>query len=105
MSDSIDPDRLPDATTQLEHDQAAEQSGPAPEKHRGPAVLRRGQVQAGTTDQRLLDTRGTSDWVHTDPWRGPPLPGRVLRRVGVLARPPRARRGFGFPRTPPRPPG
>ena len=69
MSDSIDPDRLPDATAQLAHDQATEQSSPAPEKFRGPAVLRRGQVQSGTTDQRLLDTRGPSDWVHTDPWR------------------------------------
>jgi hypothetical protein len=22
-----------------------------------------------TTDQRLLDGRGSADWVHTDPWR------------------------------------
>src|SRR3954449_8391220 len=86
MSDSIDPDRLPDATTQLQHDQAAEQSGgPAPEKHRGPAVLRRGQVQAGTTDQRLLDTHGPSDWVHSDPWRVLRIQAEFVEGFGALA--------------------
>jgi uncharacterized protein (TIGR00730 family) len=30
---------------------------------------RRSQGTASTADQRLLDTRGPSDWVHTDPWR------------------------------------
>jgi hypothetical protein len=32
-------------------------------------MMRRDQVDGTTTDQRLLDTRGPSDWVHTDPWR------------------------------------
>src|SRR4051794_20491074 len=99
MSDSIDPDRLPDATTQLEHDQAAEQSGPAPVKHRGPVVLRRGQVQAGTTDQRLLDTRGPSDWVHTDPWRGLRMQAEVVEGFGLLAELPAAVSVFGSART------
>ena len=31
-----------------------------PEKHRGRTVMRRGQVDTSTTDQRLLDTRGPS---------------------------------------------
>src|SRR3954447_17163652 len=101
MSDSIDPDRLPDATAQLEHDQATEQSSPAPEKFRGPAVLRRGQVQAGTTDQRLLDTRGTSDWVHTDPWRVLRIQGGFVEGVGLLAELPRAVSVFGSARTHP----
>jgi hypothetical protein len=39
------------------------------ERQRGPVLLRRSQVQETTTDQRLLDTRGPSDWVHQDPWR------------------------------------
>ncbi|WP_299926435.1 hypothetical protein [uncultured Nocardioides sp.] len=35
----------------------------------GPVIERRGQVHEGsTTDQRLLDSRGATDWVHTDPW-------------------------------------
>ena len=38
-------------------------------KFKGPVVQRRGQIDGSTTDQRLLDSRGPSDWVHTDPWR------------------------------------
>jgi hypothetical protein len=39
-------------------------------KQKGPVMQRREQVEEGTTtDQRLLDSRGPSDWVHTDPWR------------------------------------
>src|SRR3954470_11972015 len=101
MSDSIDPDRLPDATAQLRHDQASEQSSPAPEKFRGPAVLRRGQVQSGTTDQRLLDTRGPSDWVHTDPWRVQRIQAEFVEGFGLLAELPRAVSVFGSARTPP----
>jgi hypothetical protein len=32
-------------------------------------TLRGKAVDQGTTDQRLLDSKGSSDWVHTDPWR------------------------------------
>ncbi|MGR7025543.1 hypothetical protein [Geodermatophilus sp. URMC 62] len=46
---------------------------PRPTRHRGPVVLRGGEPDAQTvgttTDQRLLDRRGPTDWVHTDPWR------------------------------------
>src|SRR5206468_7772203 len=89
-----------DATAQLARDQAAEQSSPAPEKHRGPAVLRRGQVQPGTTDQRLLDTRGPSDWVHTDPWRVLRIQAEFVEGFGLLAELPRAVSVFGSARTP-----
>jgi uncharacterized protein (TIGR00730 family) len=34
--------------------------GPRPSK---------GRPEGSTTDQRLLDSRGDADWVHTDPWR------------------------------------
>jgi len=101
MSESIDPDRLPNATEQLEHDQATEQRDPAPEKHRGPAVLRRGQVQPGTTDQRLLDTRGPSEWVHTDPWRVLRIQAEFVEGFGLLAELPRAVSVFGSARTAP----
>ena len=52
-------------------DQATEYPEHPREKHRGPVVLRRGRraEDTTTTDQRLLDSRGPSDWVHTDPWR------------------------------------
>ena len=38
-------------------------------KRKGPVLQRRNQIDSGTTDQRLLDSRGQTDWVHTDPWR------------------------------------
>ena len=36
-------------------------------KNKGPIIQRRSQVDGSTTDQRLLDSRGPSAWVHTDP--------------------------------------
>ncbi len=38
-------------------------------RRQGPATLRGKAIPKTTTDQRLLDRRGPSDWVHTDPWR------------------------------------
>ncbi|MCL2534252.1 MAG: TIGR00730 family Rossman fold protein, partial [Nocardiaceae bacterium] len=39
-------------------------------KHRGPVMLRRDRkAEVTTADRRLLDQRGPTDWVHTDPWR------------------------------------
>ncbi|HVV74914.1 MAG TPA: TIGR00730 family Rossman fold protein [Mycobacteriales bacterium] len=80
----LDPDRLKEAP---------------PEKQRGPVVLRRGQVQATTTDQRLLDTRGPSDWVHTDPWRVLRIQSEFVEGFGLLAEVPRAVSVFGSART------
>lgn len=37
-------------------------SGPGPRPSKG-------RPAGSTTDQRLLDSRGDADWVHTDPWR------------------------------------
>ena len=51
------------------------------QRFRGPVVLRRGQVPESTTDQRLLDSRGPSDW-------------RAHRPVAGAADPERVRRGF-----------
>src|SRR3954468_10963719 len=107
MASPIDPDRMPtadeqQATERLAQDRAPEQSAErAPEKHRGPAVLRRGQVQPSTTDQRLLDTRGPSDWVHTDPWRGLRIQAEFVEGFGVLAELPKAVSVFGSARTKP----
>jgi uncharacterized protein (TIGR00730 family) len=54
-------------------------------KHKGPIVQRRGQVDTGTTDQRLLDSRGPSDWVHTDPWRVLRMQAEFVEGFGALA--------------------
>lgn len=48
-------------------------------------TLRRSQVSASTADQRLLDTRGTSDWVHTDPWRVLRIQSEFVEGFGALA--------------------
>ena len=55
------------------------------EKRRGPVVMRRGQVQTSTTDQRLLDSRGPSDWVHTDPWRVMRIQSEFVEGFGMLS--------------------
>src|SRR5579884_3308091 len=71
------------------------------EKHRGPITFRRSQVQTTTTDQRLLDTRGPSDWVHTDPWRVLRIQSEFVEGFGLLAELPRAVSVFGSARTRP----
>lgn len=70
-----------------------------PEKQRGPVTLRRGQVQASTTDQRLLDTHGPSDWLHTDPWRVLRIQSEFVEGFGLLAELPNAISVFGSART------
>src|SRR4051794_28713977 len=70
-----------------------------PERHRGPVVLRRAQIESGTTDQRLLDSRGRSDWVHTDPWRVLRIQSEFVEGFGLLAELPRAVSVFGSART------
>jgi hypothetical protein len=69
------------------------------EHQRGPVVLRRGQIQTGTTDQRLLDRRGPSDWVHTDPWRVMRITSEFVEGFGLLAELPAAVSVFGSART------
>src|SRR4051812_42287204 len=106
MASPIDPDRMPtaderEATERVAQEQAPESPAPAPEKHRGPVVLRRGQISPSTTDQRLLDTRGPSDWVHTDPWRVLRIQAEFVEGFGLLAELPRAVSVFGSARTRP----
>src|SRR3954469_17357917 len=70
-------------------------------KQRGPVVLRRSRKdEATTTDQRLLDSRGPADWVHTDPWRVLRIQAEFVEGFGALAEVPRAVTVFGSARTP-----
>jgi uncharacterized protein (TIGR00730 family) len=42
------------------------------ERFRGPVLLRRKQIPSEdgtTTDQRLLESEGSTEWLHEDPWR------------------------------------
>ncbi len=70
-----------------------------PEKRKGPVLLRRDQVGTGTTDQRLLDTTGPTDWLHTDPWRVWRITSEFVEGFGTLAELPPAISVFGSART------
>lgn len=72
-----------------------------PEKQKGPVRLRRSQVDHSTTDQRLLDSRGPSDWVHTDPWRVLRIQAEFVEGFGSLAELGPAIAVFGSARTKP----
>ncbi|MGE9809133.1 TIGR00730 family Rossman fold protein [Janibacter sp. G1551] len=69
--------------------------------HKGPVTLRRSKVPGTTTDQRLLDTRGKSDWVHTDPWRVMRIQSEFVEGFGSLAELGKAISVFGSARTKP----
>ncbi len=94
MPASIDPERLDGSR------RSAPSDDHTPQKQRGPVILRRGQVQESTTDQRLLDSRGPSDWVHSDPWRVLRIQTEFVEGFGLLAELPRAVSVFGSARTP-----
>ncbi|MDJ1136696.1 TIGR00730 family Rossman fold protein [Streptomyces iconiensis] len=70
------------------------------EQRLGPVVRRRGQVQPGTTDQRLLDTAGPSDFIHKDPWRVMRIQSEFVEGFGALAELGPAVSVFGSARTP-----
>jgi uncharacterized protein (TIGR00730 family) len=78
---------------------------PRPTRHRGPVMLRGGEPDpktvGTTTDQRLLDRRGPTDWVHTDPWRVLRIQSEFVEGFGLLAELPRAVSVFGSARTRP----
>nr|WP_324252529.1 TIGR00730 family Rossman fold protein [Enemella evansiae] len=57
-------------------------------------------VQPTTTDQRLLESRGPSDWVHTDPWRVLRIQSEFVEGFGTLAELGTAISVFGSARTP-----
>jgi uncharacterized protein (TIGR00730 family) len=62
-------------------------------------VMRRKQVQNSTSEQRLLDSRGPSDWVHTDPWRVLRIQSEFIEGFGMLAELGPAISVFGSART------
>ncbi len=87
----------------------ARQDPPSADRHRrprhtGPVMLRGGEPDprtvGTTTDQRLLDRRGPTDWVHTDPWRVLRIQSEFVEGFGLLSELPRAVSVFGSARTP-----
>jgi uncharacterized protein (TIGR00730 family) len=80
----------------------ANNAGP-PERQadrRAPTILRRRHTGTSTTDQRLLDSSGPTDWVHTDPWRVLRIQSEFVEGFGLLAETGPAITVFGSARTP-----
>ncbi|RYJ06760.1 MAG: TIGR00730 family Rossman fold protein [Actinomycetales bacterium] len=69
--------------------------------NKGPVRLRGGHIPASTTDQRLLDSDGGADWVHTDPWRVLRIQAEFVEGFGQLAELGPAVAVFGSARTRP----
>ena len=67
----------------------------------GPVTLRRSKVPPTTTDQRLLDNVGPSDWLHADPWRVLRIQSEFVEGFGALAEVGPAVSVFGSGRTKP----
>lgn len=57
-------------------------------------------MRTDTADKRLLDSRSSSDWLHTDPWRVLRIQSEFVEGFGLLAELPRAVSVFGSARTP-----
>jgi hypothetical protein len=68
-------------------------------------MLRGKAIPKTTTDQRLLDRRGPSDWVHTDPWRVLRIQAEFVEGFGLLAELGMAVSVFGSARAVPGAPG
>ncbi len=66
----------------------------------GPVLRRDKQRQGSTTDQRLLEFPGGSDWVHADPWRVLRIQSEFVEGFGTLAELGPAVSVFGSARTP-----
>lgn len=66
-------------------------AGPKPSK---------GRPEGSTTDQRLLDSRGPNEWVHTDPWRVLKIQAEFVEGFNDLAEVGPAISVFGSARTP-----
>ncbi|NBO45785.1 MAG: TIGR00730 family Rossman fold protein [Actinobacteria bacterium] len=73
--------------------------GPAEQRRKGPVLLRRTAVEPSTTDQRLLDSRGPTDWLHADPWRVMRIQSEFVEGFGALAQIGPAISIFGSART------
>lgn len=74
------------------------------ERFRGPVLLRRKQIPEGdgsTTDQRLLEAEGGTDWLHQDPWRVLRITSEFVAGFETLAEIGPAVAVFGSSRTQP----
>ena len=97
MTEPTDPNSQP---TPIADEAAAAVDLRGPRRRRGGVTVRRSLAGGSTTDQRLLDSRGPTDWVHTDPWRVLRIQSEFVEGFGTLAELGRAISVFGSARTP-----
>lgn len=71
---------------------------------KGPVLLRGTQIPAQTTDARLLDRRGRTEWLHADPWRVLRIQSEFVEGFEALAEVGPAISVFGSARTRPEEP-
>jgi uncharacterized protein (TIGR00730 family) len=74
------------------------------ERFRGPVLLRRKQIPSPdgtTTDQRLLESEGSTEWLHEDPWRVLRITSEFVAGFETLAEIGPAVAVFGSARTKP----
>lgn len=67
----------------------------------GPLTYHGSAIPKTTTDQRLLESRGPTDWVHTDPWRVMRIQSEFVEGFGLLSELGRAVSVFGSARAKP----
>lgn len=70
------------------------------EYRKGPVTLRGRHVPPTTTDQRLLESGDSADWLHSDPWRVMRIQAEFVDGFGALAEVGPAIGVFGSARTP-----
>lgn len=70
-------------------------------KQRGATVMRGGQIDDSTADQRLLDKRDNTDWLHADPWRVLRIQAEFVEGFSSLAEVGKAVGVFGSARSQP----
>lgn len=92
MADQLPEDVAPDTNTPPESPEWA--------YRRGPVMMRHSEVPPTTADQRLLESRGEANWVHTDPWRVMRIQAEFVEAFGALSELGPAVSVFGSARTP-----
>ncbi|WP_424536206.1 TIGR00730 family Rossman fold protein [Sphaerisporangium viridialbum] len=73
---------------------------PRGERRQGPSLVRGKFLTDTTYDERLLDQRGSTEWLHMDPWRVLRIQAEFVEGFGQLAELPPAVTVFGSARTP-----
>lgn len=77
----------------------ASESANGDQQSRVGRVVRGPQFRGSTTDQRLLDSRASGDWEHTDPWRILRIQAEFVEGFGAMANIGPAISVFGSART------